>query len=212
MLNVTLLCSDINHPIYPFLQSWYEESKNIYNIKIVNSTADLNNKGGLLFLISCSEFIKKTVRDNFDYTLVLHASDLPHGRGWSPHIWDVISGKDRIVLSLLNAASGIDTGDIWKKTIIPLDGSELYDEINEKLFSAEIDLINWFCLNYMTATPEPQTGIPDYYERRKPEDSELDPMKSIQEQFNLLRVCDPNRFPAFFIINGQRYNIRITKG
>lgn len=212
MLNVTLLCSDVNHPVYSFLKKWYEETKSIYNIEIVNSTAEIKNKGGVLFLISCSDFIKKSVRDKFDYTLVLHASDLPHGRGWSPHVWDIINGSDRIVLSLLDAASGIDTGDIWKKIIIPLDGSELYDEINKKLFKAEIDLINWFCQNYEKVIPEPQVGIASYYGKRKPEDSELDPTKSIHEQFNLLRVCDPNRFPAFFTINGQRYTIKLTKG
>ncbi|MEB2702524.1 hypothetical protein [Citrobacter koseri] len=211
MLNVTLLCSDIEHPVYVYLSTWQERNKDNYNIELVTSVADIKNANGVLFLISCSEFIKKEIRERFEYTLVLHASDLPQGRGWSPHVWDILTGKDRIVLSLLNAESGIDTGDIWRKIHIPLDGTELFDEINEKLFGAEIELINWFCQNYKTATPTSQTGNPDYYEKRMPENSELDTDKTIREQFNLLRVCDPNRFPAYFIINGQRYNITIKK-
>ena len=51
------------------------------------------------------------------YTLVLHASDLPDGRGWSPHVWDVISGKSSLTLSLINAEDSVDTGHIWKKRI-----------------------------------------------------------------------------------------------
>lgn len=211
MLNVTLLCSDIEHPVYVYLSTWQERNKDNYNIELVTSVADIKNANGVLFLISCSEFIKKEIRERFEYTLVLHASDLPQGRGWSPHVWDILTGKDRIVLSLLNAESGIDTGDIWRKIHIPLDGTELFDEINEKLFGAEIELINWFCQNYKTATPTSQTGNPNYYEKRTPENSELDTDKTIREQFNLLRVCDPNRFPAYFIINGQRYNITIKK-
>lgn len=211
MLNITLLCSDINHPVFTYLQKWSDKSGHLYNIQLVSTTADIKDKKGILFLISCSEFIKKEIRDSFDFTLVLHASDLPSGRGWSPHIWDIINGKSEIVLSLLNAGSGIDSGDIWKKIRIPLDGTELYDQINHKLFTAEIELIDWFCQNHHSAKPVPQQGDVDYYQKRKPEDSQLDPKKSILEQFNLLRVCDPERFPAYFIVNGQRYNIKITK-
>ena len=35
-------------------------------------------------------------------------------------------------------------------------------------------------------------------EKRTPADSEIDPGKSILEQFNLLRIVDSERYPAFF--------------
>ena len=124
MLNVTLICSDINHPVFSYLQAWCHKSHSLYNIQLVSTTADIKNENGLLFLISCSEFIKKNSRNKFEHAVVLHASDLPFGRGWSPHIWDIIHGKCEVVLSLLNAEAEIDTGDVWKKIRISLDGSE----------------------------------------------------------------------------------------
>lgn len=36
-----------------------------------------------------------------------------------------------------------------------------------------------------------------------------EPNKSIAEQFNLIRVCDPNRFPAFFEYLGREFNLEI---
>jgi len=50
-----------------------------------------------------------------DHTLVLHASALPKGRGWSPHIWGIVQRDDYITLSLIEAEEEIDTGRIWKQ-------------------------------------------------------------------------------------------------
>ena len=50
-----------------------------------------------------------------------------------------------------------------------------------------------------------------YYPKRNPKDSEIDPNKSITEQFDLLRVCDPNKFPALFHHRGESYKIILEK-
>ena len=134
MKKITLICSDRAHPIFPILQAWVKSVNSKYDINLINSTDEINWNGDLLFLVSCTEVVKKNIRDKFTNTLVLHASDLPKGRGWSPHIWSVLNNEESIVLSLLEAESSVDTGKIWKKLIIKLDGSELFNEINEKLF------------------------------------------------------------------------------
>jgi methionyl-tRNA formyltransferase len=54
-----------------------------------------------------------------------------------------------------------------------------------------------------------QTGESTYYSRRIPSDSRLDPEKTITEQFNLLRVVDNERYPAFFELYGRRYLLTI---
>ena len=56
----------------------------------------------------------------------------------------------------MSAEDKVDTGDIWKKVDINLTGYELYDEINEKLFDAEIHLMNWSLDNIKTSSPTPQ--------------------------------------------------------
>ncbi|WP_085301677.1 UDP-glucuronic acid dehydrogenase [Colwellia polaris] len=212
MTSITLLCSDINHPIFPLLKVWKENNKDKYQINLLNKVEDIVQGGEILFLISCSQIITDKTKLLFQNTLVLHASDLPVGRGWSPHVWDVISGKDDITLSLLEAKEPVDTGDIWKKVKINLDGTELFDEINTLLFDAELNLIEWACENHNNCQPMPQSGLKStYYRKRVPQDSELDLDKTLDSQFNLLRVCDPNRFPAFFYKNGQRYNVRVEK-
>lgn len=211
-MKVTLLCSDFEHPVYPYLREWQQKYNNIYSITVINSTDEIKESGDILFLISCSELVKHKTRAMFLYTLVLHASNLPDGRGWSPHIWSVISGKKNLTISLINAEDSVDTGDIWKKNNIKLQGNELYNEINSLLFRSEIDLITWACNNITTAKAVPQKRKETkYLRKRTPADSEVDINKSIKEQFNLLRVCDPNRYPAFFEIKGQKFKLIIEK-
>jgi methionyl-tRNA formyltransferase len=212
MTKITLLCTDPNHPIYSYLNQWKNENDSLYEISLLNRVDEFTFGGDILFLISCSEIIKATTKSLFSHVLVLHASDLPEGRGWSPHIWDVLAGKQNITLSLLEAEEPVDSGDIWKKQVIQLNGRELFDDINELLFKAELNLIEWACLNYKNCCPTPQKILNSaYLRKRTPSDSELNINDSLESQFNLLRVCDPSRFPAFFYKNGQKYTIRIEK-
>jgi methionyl-tRNA formyltransferase len=46
---------------------------------------------------------------------------------------------------------------------------------------------------------------------RTPKDSCIDPHRTIAEQFDLIRVCDPIRFPAFFEYRGQKYALKLEK-
>ena len=138
----------------------------------------------------------------FQQCLVLHASDLPKNRGWSPHVWSILNGENDITLSLLEAEDKVDMGRIWKKAKIKLNGTELYDEINQKLFEGELQLISWACKNLSCVTPTQQdSSAANYLPKRTAKDSELDISKSLESQFDLLRVCDPNRFPAFFAVS-----------
>jgi methionyl-tRNA formyltransferase len=88
----------------------------------------------------------------------------------------------------------------------------LFDEINELIFNAEIELMSFAISNYNTIKPKKQPNIGStYWPKRSPKDSEIDTNKGISEQFDLIRVCDPDRFPAFFYKDGEKFNITIKK-
>jgi methionyl-tRNA formyltransferase len=139
----------------------------------------------------------------------LHASDLPRGRGWSPHIWQIIDGAEDVTLSLLEAEDKVDSGRIWKKVRFPIPKHALWGEINERLFSAEIELIDFAVREFenIDAVDQDLNIEPTYYFRRTPDDSQIDPEQGLASQFHKIRVCDPNRFPAFFKLHGKKYKI-----
>ena len=209
-MNISILTTSIEHPVNAYLDKWAEKNKN-HQISIVRSKKELIS-GDILFLISCSEIISKSEREEFKKTLVVHASDLPYGRGWSPHVWEIINGATDITLSLLEAEDEVDTGDIWKKISVPIPKKILLDEINELIFDAEFALMDFAIENYNTIVPKKQTDTDStYYPKRSPKDSEIDIYKTISEQFDLIRVCDSKRFPAYFYKDGTRFNITIEK-
>lgn len=211
-MRITILCSDALHPVNAFLQSWITQHNDQHQINLVRSKSELS-QGDLLFLISCSEIVTEADRQPYSKTLVIHASDLPRGRGWSPHIWQIIDGATVITLTLLEAVNKVDSGNIWKKIQVTVNKDALWDEINHLVFDAELHLLDFAVENFETIEPESQsTAIePTYHPRRSPADSRIDPKKSIEDQFDLIRVCDPDRFPAFFEMHGHKYNIRLEK-
>ncbi len=91
-----------------WLERWRADNVAVHTVEIVRDVSEARG-GDFLFLVSCHQIVKKATRDNYAFTLVLHASDLPRGRGMSPHVWQVIEGKNTIPLTLLNAEDGIDT-------------------------------------------------------------------------------------------------------
>ncbi len=211
-MKITLLCSDATHPVNAYLQSWIDEQQSVHDVELVHSKAELEG-GQILFLVSCSEIIRQVDRAKYQATLVLHASDLPKGRGWSPHIWEIVNGAGHITLSLLEAEDKVDSGRIWAKKQIDVPAHALWDEINHLLFMAEIELIDLAVKNFGRLTPQMQADLhlATYYPKRAPQDSQIDPNKTIAEQFNQIRVCDPNRFPTYFFHLGQRYTIKLEK-
>lgn len=211
-MKITLLCSDPNHPVNKYLLSWIAANESKHEISLVRSKKALTG-GEILFLISCSEIIGAIERAAYNATLVLHASDLPKGRGWSPHIWQIIGGAEQVTLSLLEAEDAVDSGRIWHQIKFPVPKHALWNEINDQLFSAELVLMDFAVEQFESVTPLPQRSDiePTYFPNRKPVDSRIDPHTTIASQFDQIRVCDPERFPAYFELHGFSYKLTLEK-
>jgi methionyl-tRNA formyltransferase len=210
-MRISILCSDPRHPIQSRLERWAEQHRGAHDVSIVQRASELSG-GDLIFLISCHEIIGREITERYAKSLVIHASDVPNRRGWSPHIWSVLAGEKQIVVSLLEAADGIDTGMIWTKKAFNLEGHELYDEINTKLFDTEIELMDFALSRFIDIVPRFQDKAEGTYcRKRTPDDSRIDIDRSIRDQFDLLRVCDPERYPAFFEKDGFIFELTLKK-
>jgi methionyl-tRNA formyltransferase len=211
MLDVKILCTDPRHPVNAWLDAWAAANTHRATVGVWRDWRELPGGGDFLFLVSCHQIIGRATRVKFRHTLVLHASDLPRGRGMSPHIWQILEGEQRIVVSLINAEDELDRGDIWHQMTIEFDGTELHDEIHAKLFDAEVALMTWALDHCDSSSPRPQSGTSTFYRKRSPTDSAIDPNRPLAESFDLLRVADPERYPAFFEHRGAKYRIRIDR-
>lgn len=209
-LSVSIL-SDADSWMEPWLERLAGElSAAGHSVTRIHEPAELP-EGDLAFFLSLGRLVSPALLRRHVHNLVVHASALPRGRGWSPLTWQILEGATRIPVTLLEAAPGVDAGPVYATGTLEFAGGELLDELHAVLAEETLKLCHDFVARYpmVAAEARAQCGDATFYSRRRPADSRIDPDKTIREQFNLLRVCDASRYPAFFDHAGRRYAITL---
>ncbi|MGM0440433.1 MAG: UDP-2,4-diacetamido-2,4,6-trideoxy-beta-L-altropyranose hydrolase [Chlamydiota bacterium] len=165
----------------------------------------------ICFYLSYPKIVPEGYLGLASHNIVVHASDLPQGKGWSPWVWEIEYGNDNLVLSLFEVVPALDAGPIYFKKQLTLDGTELLPEIREKLGKQIIDMCLQYAHHYDELIATEQIGESSYYSRRKPEHNQLELSKSLADQFNKLRVADNQCYPAYFNFLGHRYILTVEK-
>jgi UDP-2,4-diacetamido-2,4,6-trideoxy-beta-L-altropyranose hydrolase len=202
-------------------QSWINQSIPSLLFRLISSghnctwvhQAEELRAGDVCFILSYSKIVPSDILSRHKNNLVIHASDLPEGRGWSPATWMILEGEKTIPVTLLEAVPELDAGPIYNQAKVQLDEEDLIDDWRQKLADTSLRLIEDFVGNYPSSLDckRDQKGEPSFYYRRKPEDSEIDVNLSLKDQFNLLRVVDNDEYPAFFRTANIEFTIRINK-
>lgn len=209
MLRIQILVDNPRSWILPYVKILNQELTNLgHQVKLVHNSYEVK-QGDILCLLACERIFKRLELNK--HNLVVHESDLPSGKGWSPVSWQILEGKTKIPVTLLEANEKVDAGRIYAQKEIILEGHELWPEIKHQQGSLTISLILDFIQNYPIIVGVSQKGEESFYQKRTPDDSELDLNKTLDDQFNLLRICDNERYPAYFLKNGFKYIIKIYK-
>ncbi|KAA6230927.1 methionyl-tRNA formyltransferase [Campylobacter sp. LR291e] len=185
-------------------------NKKIKDSKLFYSHDDIKDYD-IVFILSYHKIIdKKTLLKNKE-NVVIHASNLPAFKGFAPMFYQILKNYKNIVFSCLKADINVDSGDIYFKKTLRLKGDELYDELRTKQGEFVIKLCLHFLKLYPNFKLKKQNGVESFCKKRNPKDSELNIKKSINSQFNLLRICSNEEFPAFFYKNGKKYILKIYR-
>lgn len=215
-----LILSDATSWINPHTldlqMEWQSQGHNVtcaHTLAQAESVSVPNEGINLCFCLSFSKLVPAPFRKRFDHTLVVHESGLPKGKGWSPLTWQIIEGCTRIPVSLIEAADEVDSGTVYAHRWLEFHGHELVDEMRIAQGQVTQELCRWFVDAYpaSAANGRSQQGEESYYPRRRPEDSRLAAEKPLAAQFDLLRVVDNERYPAFFEWQGHRYTLTVHK-
>lgn len=212
-LKITILTDNPNSWIIPYVK---ELKKELIQHKITHiySTDDIT-AGDIMLILGCEKIIKPDLLTYHKSNVVVHPSKLPKGKGFSPLAWQIVEGSNNIPVTLFEAVQDVDAGDIYLVDYIKLKGYELNDEIKHKqgLITKKMvnEYINYFITNKGNVEGIPQKGTDTFYSRRRQEASELNTNLSIKDQFNILRVVDNERYPAYFKYMGKKYIIKIYR-
>lgn len=208
-LDIQILVDNPNSWVIPYAEELNSKLKEEGHVSRLIHRHKEVVKGDILCLLSCERVFKNL--DINTHNLVVHESDLPKGKGWSPVTWQILEGKSRIPVTLFEAVDDVDAGPVYAQGHMELDGTELLSEIKHQQGAITIELILEFVKKYPNVIRKEQEGQETYYSRRRPEDSELKIDQSILDQFNILRVCDNERYPAYFIHRNTKYILKVFK-
>ena len=166
-------------------------------------------KGDILYILSYLKIIPQKYLGLHDMNIVIHGSDLPKGRGFSPLSWQISEDKREIVFTLFEVGDEVDAGDYYMKRKMSLDGNELFHEWRSKCADFISDMALEFLHNKDNYPPSLQSGEATFYPKRGKADDEVMPEHSLEMMFDKLRACDPDRYPVWFRFRGRKYSLRM---
>ena len=196
----------------PYAKEFVRELKGKgYHSRLFHDAEKIPNKYDVIFVLSFFRLIPSHLIKKHPLFLAVHESALPQGKGWAPLFWQILEGKKRIPFCLFQVNGKLDSGDFLLKEYVTFQGGELEEEIREIQATKTIQMCFKFLKLKNKLNPRKQSGKSTFYRRRSPKDSQLSLGKSLREQFDLLRICNNEKYPAHFFSRGHKYILKIQK-
>ena len=170
---------------------------------------DVPHDNVILFLLSCVKIVEKSTLDRSKNNIVVHASDLPQGKGFSPLQWQIRGGIDEIKLTLFEASEAVDEGPYYFKHSLKLIENELLFESRRRMAEKIVQMCLEFVRLYPEVEAQEQQGVESFYKRLTVKDDELDIHKSIAEQIDLIRGSDFEKYPLYFRYKGRKFTVKV---
>lgn len=165
----------------------------------------------IIVVAAFGQIIPKTILDLPKYGCInIHASLLPKYRGAAPIQQAVIDGEKESGVTIMRMGTGLDTGDMISKIVVPIETEETGGSLFDKLAQAGADLL-------METLPSIENGTVTY--EKQPEESPtpyaamitkkmglMDFSKSAEELERLVRGLNP--WPsAYTFLNGKTLKV-----
>tara|TARA_B100001057_G_scaffold111913_2_gene110032 strand:- start:6783 stop:7427 length:645 start_codon:yes stop_codon:yes gene_type:complete len=186
--------------------------KKYFTNKIITTHTQIKKNNDIVVIVSYYKIIPSKYLKKSKHNLVVHESNLPQGRGFSPLYRQILNGKTNIVFSLFECSEKTDKGKIYFKKKIKFPSTLIFEEIKIRQMNSAFSLIEKFFENYSSKKnikSYTQRGKVSYFKKIKPDMSKLDINKSIKSQFDIIRTRDNENFPSFFVYKKRKFVIKI---
>ena len=121
----------------------------------------------------------------------VHPSALPMFRGPAPIQFSILKGLPEATISLQNVGPGMDEGEIWGKTVLPLSGTETTDSLTKRIADEAAVFVPSVLSQALSGSimPVSQEGEASYCTMMSRETGTLDFHKTVFENHCLVRAC-----------------------
>ena len=147
-----------------------------------------------IFFPHWSHIIPSEIYSKFE-CVMFHMTDLPFGRGGSPLQNLIVRGIRKTKISAFKCNAEVDAGPIYLKRPLSLHGSaqEIYQRATKEVENMIVEILK------TNPVPVHQEGKVTMFKRRKPEESNLAGIKTLDEAFDLIRMLDADGYPHAFL-------------
>ena len=150
----------------------------------------------VIFIPHWSYIIPNDIFEKYE-CIVFHMTDLPFGRGGSPLQNLITRGIYSTKISALKVDKGIDTGDIYLKKDLQLNGTatDIFERANHIIQKMIISILQ------NKIKPVSQKGKVTMFKRRKPQQSNIIELETLQKVYDYIRMLDADGYPKAYIEN-----------
>ncbi len=196
----------MNNIIVATTRPWHANIVDKLNRKLYNQFVLINrveqlNRDNLnkyqpkyVFFPHWSHIIEKDVYQNLN-CVIFHMTDLPFGRGGSPLQNLIVQGFTETKISAIRCVEELDAGPVYLKKTLSLLGTA------EEIFIRASILIEDMIVEIIEKNiqPVPQEGNPTHFKRRKPAESDIAEISSLELIYDHIRMLDADGYPKAFI-------------
>lgn len=151
-------------------------------------------------VVAFGQIIRAELLERLPFVNV-HFSELPRWRGAAPVERAILAGDRTIGVSVMQVAEGLDEGDIWAETIVPINDDETASGLKRRLAHIGADLLV-DTLRAGLIQRRPQTGEPVYASKISTEDRHLDWSMPADQLDRIVRVGG-----AWTEFRGRRFKV-----
>lgn len=147
------------------------------------------------------------------YKYNIHPTLLPKYKGPTSGAYILINKEAVTGSTVHKIEKKVDSGNIIVQSKIKLSKFDSLRSMQSKTYQKEPELMLRALdkiFKNKKSTKQKKITKYDYLCKRTPNDSEIDPRKSILELYDEIRACDPEKFPAFFKLNNRKIYIKIS--
>ena len=185
--------------------------KNGFNYIMLNDLKQIDSTFDFIFESGVYKIIPEKILNIPKYGFVgTHETPLPEGKGHAPIQWTVLNNRSNLVVSLYKLNAGVDSGELINQHNIHFEKTDTLHTMNKKREIAIEKCFDVFIKEvkqgYMVLRK--QSGKGSYHKKRKPSHNQLDLNKKLIDLWDEIRICDNDKYPAWFSINDKKVIIK----
>lgn len=171
-------------------------------------------RGKVCLSVGFNYLFPQALLDEAEIVLNVHGSLLPKYPGARTLSWLIENGDCESGVTVHIVDKGIDSGPIILQKKFLLSPFETIKSLSIKTLEFEPAVVIEALAKYErdgVAGARPIVSSSEHPPNRIPEHSKLDPSQSLLSLFNKIRASDPDRYPAYFEIFGEKVFIRMWR-